>query len=109
MKVNVFRLKAALADLDGKGIEIGDVVTVSWDVDDAYGGGTRSHTGPLASLDRSNGWFEVKPTPRSPGHLRGTLTSMGSRMELIQKSGKPDSKVATKSKKNPFLEKAKKA
>lgn len=133
MPVNKFKLKAALADIDAKGIEVGDVVKVEWSVDAAYGGGTRSHAGTLKSLDRSDGWFEVAPSNRSPGHLRSSLTSSAAVMTKLEgeeaekvkaeiatapakKSGRTDSKVATdnpfvakaKKKDNPFMKKAKK-
>jgi hypothetical protein len=123
MPVNKFKLKAALADLDAKGIEVGDVVKVEWSVDAAYGGGTRSHAGPLKSIDRDDGWFEVAPSNKSPGHLRSSLTAMSATMTKLEgdeaanvrreaaqgpakkKSGRTDSKVATD---NPFVAKAKK-
>jgi hypothetical protein len=122
MPVNKFKLKAALADLDAKGIEVGDVVKVEWSVDAAYGGGTRSHAGPLKSIDRADGWFEVAPSNKSPGHLRSSLTAMSATMTKLEgeeadkiraeivkgpqkKSGRTDSKVATD---NPFVAKAKK-
>jgi hypothetical protein len=94
--VNRFLLKAALRDLDEKGIRVGDVVTVTWDVDEAYavnGERTLSQTGPLALLDRETGWFEISPTTRSPGHLRSSITAMGTRMVKLEK-------------RNPFIDKA---
>lgn len=72
-RVNRFKLKAALAQLDEQGIQVGDTVKASWTVDQAYGGGTHWHTGTLASLDRESGWFEITGSPNSPGHLRTVI------------------------------------
>ena len=123
MPVNKFKLKAALADLDSKGIEVGDVVMVTWDVPENYGGGSRKHSGTLKSLDRTDGWFEVAPSNRSPGHLRSCIAAGSMKMVKLdgedaekikaeiakapqaKKSGRTDSKTATD---NPFVAKAKK-
>ena len=80
MSVNPFTLKAAFAELDAKGIKVGDTVRVTWEVDPAYGGGTLSHTGPLKTLDRKTGWFEVEPSNNTPGHLRSTIVAFATRM-----------------------------
>lgn len=110
---NRFALKAALRDLDEKGIEIGDVVRVSWEVAEQYGGGTRSHVGILSRLDRSDGWFEVSPTNRTPGQLRSALTAMASSFEKLKgveadeiRAQVTAKKSATTSKPNPFVAKA---
>lgn len=122
MPVNKFKLRAALKTIDDQGIKVGDVVSVTWTVPENFGGGTRSHSGTLKSLDRSDGWFEVAPSNRSPGHLRSSIAAGSMTMTKLEgeaaekikmeiakapqpKSGKTDSPVATK---NPFVAKAQK-
>lgn len=116
--VNRFALKAALADLDAKGIEVGDHVCVTWKVPENYGGQTRSHTGRLSELDRATGRYEILESAKSPGHLRSTITSLNAVMVKVEESVKTDSKPSTTSnnpfikkaaKRNPFIEKAKKS
>lgn len=133
--VNKFKLRAALKMVDDLGIEVGDVVSVTWEVDEAYGGGTRGHTGLLNHLDRHSGWFQIHPSNQTPGHFRSSVMARGLTWKKLDpeagqkvlddyaaaadaerkakekkrkakpKSGTTDKPVATA---NPFVAKAKK-
>lgn len=103
LPVNKFALKAALRELDEHGVEIGTIVTVTWTVPENYatdGGRVRSHTGPLAHLDRARGFYEIKPSNKSPGHYRGYLLSESS---TLAKAKEQDVKPVPTPVENPFL------
>lgn len=65
--LNPFIVKAKVAEMKAAGVDIGARVRVWWDVDEAYGGGTREHTGVVERLDSM---LYVTGSNRSPGHLR---------------------------------------
>ncbi len=101
--VNKFALKAALRDLEDQGVEIGTIMTVTWTVPENYatdGGRVKSHTGPLAHLDRARGFYEIKPSNKSPGHYRGYLLS---RSSTLTKAKEQDSTSVSTPVNNPFL------
>jgi hypothetical protein len=102
---NPFELRAELKRLDDEEIVIGSMVTVTWSVPDNYGGGTRSHTGPLAYLDRKRGHYEIKPSNKSPGHYRGYLLGKSS---TLRKATDQEAKAPPPAKvNNPFIEREK--
>lgn len=83
IKPNPFKLKQVWRHIDGQQIQVGDYVSVSWDVAEAYGGGKKYQKGVLKELHRESGWFEIAPSNSSPGHLRGFIYAMGMNMLKI--------------------------
>lgn len=67
------QLAAGRQMIQDAGVKVGDLVTISWRVDDAYGGGFRSHIGTVEKLDD---WIHIGETNRSPGHLRMPIAAM---------------------------------
>lgn len=55
------------------GLRVGDVATVSWKIDPAYGGGTKSHTGVVVEL---NDWLCLDGSDRDPGHLKIPISGL---------------------------------
>lgn len=88
---NLARGRKMIADA---GIKIGDLVTISWPVDDAYGGGIRSHMGTVERLDD---WIHIGETNRSPGHLRMPIAAM--KMIRLERSSDP-----APASDNPFMQ-----
>lgn len=88
---NLARGRKMIADA---GIKIGDLVTISWPVDDAYGGGIRSHMGTVERLDD---WIFIGETNQSPGHLRMPIAAM--KMIRLERSSDP-----APASDNPFMQ-----
>lgn len=109
MPINPFALRAALKVLDDQDIVIGKMVTVTWTVPANYateGTTERSHTGPLAYLDRERGFYEIKPSNKSPGHYRGYLLAQSSTLRLAVEQ-EILAVTTSVNKGNPFINKAK--
>jgi hypothetical protein len=75
MPLNPFKVKAGLKLIKEAGVEIGDLCTITWKLDGgSFTGQEMSHTGPMTKLE--DGWLELNPTERSPGHLRLPVTAL---------------------------------
>lgn len=89
------RYERARQIIKESGIKVGDMVTISWEVDDRNGGGTIEHTGTLEEL--TDTWIKVGSTNRSPGHLSmgiAAIVSSTIRIDPAEKKPVDD---------NPFL------
>lgn len=97
--VAIIKHERAIADglemVKDSGVNVGDIVTVSWRVDDAFGGGIRSHVGELSEMGHV---LQLEASTKSPGTLRIGIASIhGIRVERVLV---PD-KVAPAT--NPFM------
>ena len=89
------RYERARQIITESGIKVGDMVTISWEVDDRNGGGTIEHTGILEEL--TDTWIKITGTNRSPGHLSmgiAAIVSSTIRIDPAEKKPADD---------NPFL------
>jgi hypothetical protein len=59
--------ESGLRKIAEAGVEVGDIITVCWEVSEAYGGETRSHTGELLKMD---GTLHVDGSSRTPAFLQ---------------------------------------
>jgi hypothetical protein len=116
MSFNAFKLKRARKIIEDAGIEVGDYVRITWRFD---GGGLGSgveceHTGPVNFYDGE--WIELKPTTRSPGHLRLPIVALltGHKVELVDENGTfksevigdpPETNWEEPKRENPFIKK----
>lgn len=86
------RARKILAD---SGVKVGDMVTISWEVDKRNGGGRIEHTGIVEEL--TDRWIQIGATNRSPGHLSmgiAAIVSSTIRIDPVEEKPAPD---------NPFL------
>lgn len=64
----------AMAKIERAGAKIGDTVTVTWEVDRAYGNRDLTQTGKISRLDK---WITVEPGYQSPGRLDMPVSMIG--------------------------------
>lgn len=67
------RLAEAQQVVQKIGVKVGDLVTVSWKIDDNFGGGMGSHMGEVERLDTM---IYVAPSMRDKGALKMSLASI---------------------------------
>ncbi len=67
------RLAKAQQVVQKIGVKVGDLVTVSWKIDDNFGGGMGSHMGEVERLDTM---IYVAPSMRDKGALKMSLASI---------------------------------
>jgi len=90
---NAFKLKRARKLLEDGGVEVGVMARITWKFEGTGISQECEHTGTVNFYDGE--WIELKPTTRSPGHLRLPIVALltGHKVELVDEDGTFKSEV----------------